>query len=63
MTIIVAKDNKFITLLRNNYREFYHARKRKPEDKIHVSDILLGSCLRKPITRESLKIFNSLMKI
>jgi len=47
MTVIVAKDTKFISLLRNNYREFYHARKRKPEDKIHVSDILPSSCLRK----------------
>lgn len=47
MTIIVARDNKFINLLRDNYREFYEDRKRKPNDKIHVSDILNGSCLRK----------------
>ena len=47
MTIIITKDDKFVKLLRDNLRNIYQSRKRKPDEKIHVSDILPGSCLRK----------------
>ncbi len=47
MPIIISKDYRFLHLLRTNIKVLYSSRKRKPEDKIHVSDILSGSCLRK----------------
>lgn len=47
ITIIVSKDDSFLKLLRANLKKYYGSRKRKPEDKIHVSDIFFGSCLRK----------------
>ncbi len=47
MPIIISKDYRFLQLLRTNLKVLYNSRKRKPQDKIHVSDILSGSCLRK----------------
>ncbi|TVP40735.1 hypothetical protein NARC_60122 [Candidatus Nitrosocosmicus arcticus] len=47
MPIIISKDYRFLHLLRTNLKVLYSSRKRKPEDRIHVSDILSGSCLRK----------------
>lgn len=47
MPIIVSKDYKFLLLLHTISRFLYGSRKRKPQDKIHVSDVLAGFCLRK----------------
>jgi hypothetical protein len=47
MPILIFKDSSFINLLRSNLKEHYNTHKRNIEDKIHVSDVLWGSCLRK----------------
>jgi hypothetical protein len=47
MPILISKDSSFIDMLRSNLKEHYDMNRRKVEDKIHVSDILWGSCLRK----------------
>ncbi|WP_148687032.1 hypothetical protein [Candidatus Nitrosocosmicus hydrocola] len=47
MTIIISKDDKFLKILQSNLQELYKSRRRKPGEKVHVSDILPGSCLRK----------------
>jgi hypothetical protein len=47
MPILISKDSTFINLLRSNLKEHYNSHRRNIDDKIHVSDILWGSCLRK----------------
>lgn len=47
MPILISKDSTFINLLRSNLKEHYNSHRRTIDDKIHVSDILWGSCLRK----------------
>ena len=47
MPILVSKDSTFINMLRSNLKEHYNSHRRNIDDKIHVSDILWGSCLRK----------------
>ena len=47
MPILVSKDSTFINMLRSNLKEHYNSHRRNLDDKIHVSDILWGSCLRK----------------
>jgi len=47
MPILVSKDSAFINILRSNLKEHYNSHRRDIDDKIHVSDILWGSCLRK----------------
>lgn len=47
MPILISKDSSFIDLLRSNLKEHYNSHRRNIDDKIHVSDILWGSCLRK----------------
>lgn len=54
MPIIISKD-RFLHLLRTNLKVLYGSRKRKPQDKIHVSDILFGSCLRKTFYARTVK--------
>ena len=55
MPIIISKDYRFLHLLRTNLKVLYSSRKRKPQDKIHVSDILSGSCLRKAFYARTVK--------
>ena len=55
MPIIISKDYRFLQLLRTNLKALYNSRKRKPQDKIHVSDILSGSCLRKAFYARTVK--------
>ena len=55
MPIIISKDYRFLHLLRTNLKILYISRKRKPLDKIHVSDILSGSCLRKAFYARTVK--------
>ena len=45
-------------LLRTNLKDLYGSRKRKPQDKIHVSDILSGSCLRKAFYARTVKDYD-----
>ncbi|MBA3284486.1 MAG: hypothetical protein H0U27_05425 [Nitrosopumilus sp.] len=47
MPILISKDSAFINILRSNLKEHYNSHRRDIDDKIHVSDILWGSCLRK----------------
>lgn len=47
MPILISKDSTFINILRSNLKEHYNSHRRNIDDKIHVSDILWGSCLRK----------------
>ena len=47
MPILISKDSSFINILRSNLKEHYNSHRRNIDDKIHVSDILWGSCLRK----------------
>ncbi len=47
MPILISKDSTFINILRSNLKEHYNSQRRNINDKIHVSDILWGSCLRK----------------
>ena len=47
MPILISKDSTFINILRSNLKEHYNSHRRNMDDKIHVSDILWGSCLRK----------------
>ncbi len=47
MPILISKDSTFINMLRSNLKEHYNSHRRSIDDKIHVSDILWGSCLRK----------------
>ncbi len=47
MPIIISQNSEFIKTLRQNLKDQYNSRKRKIEDVIHVSDIIVGSCLRK----------------
>lgn len=55
MPIIISKDSKFLQLLRTNLKALYGSRKRQPQDMIHVSDILFGSCLRKAFYARTVK--------
>jgi hypothetical protein len=55
MQIIISKDYIFLHLLRTNFKVLYGSRKRKPQDKIHASDILFGSCLRKAFYARTVK--------
>ena len=55
MPIIISKDYRFLQLLRTNLKVLYSSRKRKPQDKIHVSDIISGSCLRKAFYARTVK--------
>ena len=47
MPVLISKDSTFINILRSNLKEHYNSHRRDIDDKIHVSDILWGSCLRK----------------
>ena len=47
MPILISKYSTFINILRSNLKEHYNSHRRNIDDKIHVSDILWGSCLRK----------------
>ena len=55
MPIIISKDFRFLHLLRTNLKVLYSSRKREPQDKIHVSDILSGSCIRKAFYARTIK--------
>src|SRR5919112_3336251 len=47
MAIKIRKDPAFTDLLQSNLKTKYEKRRRKVEDKVHVSDILPSSCIRK----------------
>jgi hypothetical protein len=47
MAIKIRKDPAFKDLLHSNIKTKYEKRRRKVEDKVHVSDILPSSCIRK----------------
>ena len=46
MGIIIRKNDEFTTLLQNKLKERYEQRRRL-DNKVHVSDIIPTSCLRK----------------
>ena len=55
MPIIISKDHQFLHLLRNNLKVLYSSRIGKSQDKIHVSDIISSSCLRKAYYARTVK--------
>jgi hypothetical protein len=57
MPILISKDSTFINMLRSNLKEHYNSHRRSIDDKIHVSDILWGSCLRKAYYARVIKDF------
>ena len=46
MGIIISKNDEFSTLLQNKLKERYEQRRRL-DNKVHVSDIIPSSCIRK----------------
>ena len=46
MGIIISKNDEFTTLLQNKLKERYEQRRRL-DNKVHVSDIIPSSCIRK----------------
>lgn len=62
MLIIISKDYQFIQLLRTNLRILYSSRKRKPQDRIHVSDILSGSRLLNALYAHTFKDYELTVK-
>ena len=55
MPIRISKDHRFLQLLRNNLKVLYSSRIGKPQDKIHVSNIISDCCLGKAYYARTVK--------